>query len=146
MRRVTWNFILIKIDERIEEGKIRMGDVKKRLTEKISTSDLFIVLGTRKYVVALKENGEDIATQVNIARELKKPFFVVIDRNLSKEDRQYLDEYFSKDNIISRMEVDINNRAFTAYVAKEIKILMRELRTMEDDDSVTIVTQYDDDK
>ena len=123
-----------------------MGDVKKRLTEKISTSDLFIVLGTRKYVVALKENGEDIATQVNTARELKKPFFVVIDRNLSKEDRQYLDEYFSKDNIISRMEVDINNRAFTAYVAKEIKILMRELRTMEDGDSVTIVTPYDDDK
>lgn len=142
---VTWNFILIKIDERTEDGKTRMSDVKKRLTKKISTSDLFIVLGTRNYVVALKENGENIATQVNIARELKKPFFVVIDRNLSKEDRQYLDTYFSKDNIISRMEVDINNRAFTAYVAKEIKTLMQELRTMKDDDNITVVTSYGDD-
>lgn len=123
-----------------------MVDVKKRLTKKISTSDLFIVLGTRNYVVALNENGENIATQVNIARELKKPFFMVIDRNLSKEDRQYLDEYFSKDNIISRMEVDINNRASTAYVAKEIKTLMQELRTMEDDDKITVVTSYGDDK
>lgn len=123
-----------------------MNDVNKRLTKKINTSDLFVVLGTINYVVALKNNDENIATQVNIARELKKPFFLVIDRNLSKEDRQYLDEYFSKDNIISRMEVDIKNRASVAYVAKEIKTLMRELRTMADDDNITIISPYDDEE
>lgn len=122
-----------------------MDDVKKRLTKKISTSDLFIVLGTRNYVEALKDTDDSIITQIHIAREFKKPFFVIIDRNLSKEDRQYLDEYFSKDNIISRMEVDMNNRESTKYIAKEIKTLMRELRTMEDDDSITIVTPYSED-
>lgn len=123
-----------------------MNGANKRLTKKINTSDLFVVLGTRNYVVALKNNNEDIATQVDIARELKKPFFLVIDRNLSKEDRQYLDEYFSKDNIISRMEVDIKNRASVAYVAKEIKTLMRELRTMADDDNITIISPYDNEE
>ena len=128
----------------VEEGKIRMVDVKKRLTKKIRTSDLFIVLGTRNYVEALKKTDDSITTQISIARKLKKPFFTVIDRNLSKEDRQYLDTYFSKDNIVSRMEVDINNIASIAYVAKEIKTLMRELSTMEDDDKITLVTPYDD--
>lgn len=123
-----------------------MDKLKKRLIKKISGSDLFIVLGTRNYMISLKEIDESIAIQIDTARKFKKPFFIIIDRNLSKEDRQYLDEYFSKDNIISRMEVDIGNRSSTTYIAKEIKILAEELRTTEDDKEVTISTPYDDDE
>jgi hypothetical protein len=123
-----------------------MNELNEKLTEKISGSELFIVLGTRNYVTSLKEADESIGIQIDIARKFKKPFFMIIDRNLSKEDRQYLDEYFSKDNIISRMEVDIGNRASTRYIAKEIKALVRELSTTEDYQGVTISTPYDDDE
>ncbi|MBU0895964.1 MAG: hypothetical protein KJ584_05145 [Candidatus Omnitrophica bacterium] len=122
-----------------------MADADEKLIEKIRGSDLFIVLGTRNYVTSLKEGKDNIAIQIDIARKFKKPFFMVIDRNLSKEDRQYLDEYLSKDNIISRMEVDMGNISSTTYIAKEIKTLVRELRTTADDKGVTIATPYDDD-
>jgi hypothetical protein len=122
------------------------GRLDEKLTKKIIGSDLFIVLGTRYYIISLKEADESISTQIDIARKLKKPFFMIIDRNLSKEDRKYLDEYFSKDNIISRMEVDIGNRASVVYIAEEIKKLMRELRITEDYKGVIIDTPYDDDE
>ncbi len=117
---------------------------KLKLTEKISGSELFIVLGTRNYVTSLKEVDESIAIQIDTARKFKKPFFMIIDRNMSKEDMQYLDEYFSKDNIISRMEVDMGNVMSTTYIAKQIKALVRELRTPDDYKGVTIATPYDD--
>lgn len=119
---------------------------KERLIKNIRGSDLFIVLGTRHYVTSLKEIDESIGIQIDTARKFNKPFFMVIDRNMSKEDKQYLDEYFLKDNIISRMEVDIGNRSSTTYIAKEIKILAEGLRTTEDDKEVTISTPYDDDE
>ena len=119
---------------------------KEKINKNIRRSNLFIVLGTRHYVTSLKNADESIAIQIDTARKFKKPFFMVIDRNMSKEDKQYLDEYFLKDNIISRMEVDIGNRSSTTYIAKEIKILAEELRTTEDDKEVTISTPYDDDE
>lgn len=119
---------------------------KERLIKNIRGSDLFIVLGTIHYVTSLKEIDESIGIQIDTARKFNKPFFMVIDRNMSKEDKQYLDEYFLKDNIISRMEVDIGNRSSTTYIAKEIKILAEGLRTTEDDKEVTISTPYDDDE
>lgn len=112
--------------------KFRMDKLKKRLVRNISGSYLFIVFGTRNYVTSLKEIDESITFQIDTARKFKKPFFMIIDRNLSKEDRKYLDEYFSKDNIISRMEVDIGNKSSTLYIANEIKTLVRELRVAED--------------
>jgi hypothetical protein len=121
-----------------------MNESKKRLVKKIIGSDLFIVLGTRNYVTSLKENDKSIAIQIETARKFKKPFFMIIDRNLSKEDRQYLEEYFSKDNIINRMDVDMGNRASTTYIAKAIKALVRELSTTEDYKGVIISTPYDD--
>jgi hypothetical protein len=123
-----------------------MNELKEKLTKKIIGSDLFIVLGTRDYVTSLKEADESIAIQIDIARKFKKPLFMIIDRNLSKEDRKYLDEYFSKDNIISRMEVDIGNRASTAFIAKEIKALVMELSVTEDYKGVIIDTPYDEDE
>lgn len=123
-----------------------MDKLKKRLIKKISGSDLFIVLGTRNYMISLKEIDESIAIQIDTARKFKKPFFIIIDRNLSKEDRQYLDEYFSKDNIISRMEVDIGSSSSTIYIAKQIKMLVKELSTTGNYKGVNIATPYDDDE
>jgi hypothetical protein len=137
-----------KLLKYISEGK--MGKIStdkerfERLIENIRGSCLFIVFGTRHYVTSLKETDESIGIQIDTARKFKKPFFIIIDRNLLKEDRQYIDEYFSKDNIISRMEVDIGNKASKTYIAKEIKILVEELITEEDDKDVTIATPFDE--
>lgn len=120
-----------------------MDKLKTRLVKNISGSDLFIILGTRHYVRSLKKTDESIVFQIDTARKFKKPFFIIIDRNLSKEDRKYLDEYFSKDNIINTMEVDIGNSASSIYIANEIKKLVRELR-VEDDKGVILTTPYDD--
>ena len=117
---------------------------KERLVKNIRMSNLFIVLGTRHYVTSLKNADESIAIQIDTARKFKKPFFIIIDRNLPKEDRQYLEEYFSKDNIISKMKVDMGNRASTIYIAKQIKTLVKELRTTGDYTGVNIATPYDD--
>lgn len=119
---------------------------KEKLTKGITGSRIFIILGTRQYVTSLKEANEDIVIQIDIGRKFKKPFFMIIDRNMSKEDRKYLDEYFSKDNIIGRIEVDIGNRASAAYVAKEIKALVRELNITKDYKGVTMTMPYEDDE
>ncbi len=127
----------------VEEKEKLIEKTKGQIKGQIKESDLFIALGTRNYVKSLKANEESLRMQIDTARKFKKPFFVVIDRNLSKDDRQYIDEYFSKDNIISRMEVDIGNKASVAYIAKEIKMLIGELKNKEDF-GVTIVTPYGD--
>lgn len=122
-----------------------MDDLKIKLTKKIDSSDLFMVLGTRNYVDALKGNDENIMIQIDVARAMNKPFLIVIDRNLSKENRQYLEEYFSKDNIISKIDIDIDNKRSVIYMAKEIKRLMSELRMKENDDNISFVLPYDND-
>lgn len=122
-----------------------MNDLKIKLTKKIDSSDLFMVLGTRNYVDALKGNDENIMIQIDVARAMNKPFLIVIDRNLSKENRQYLEEYFSKDNIMSKIDIDMGNKRSAIYMSKEIKRLMSELRMKENDDNISFVLPYDDD-
>ena len=65
-----------------------------------------------------------------------------MDSKLSKEEKQYIGEYFSKDNIVKRMEIDIGNRKDTSDVAMEIEMLTWEITG---DDDVKIVTQGSDD-
>lgn len=122
-----------------------MNDLKIKLTKKIDSSDLFMVLGTRNYVDALKGNDENIMIQIDVARAMNKPFLIVIDRNLSKENRQYLEEYFSKDNIMSKIDIDMGNKRSAIYMSKEIKRLMSELRMKENDDNISFVLPYDND-
>lgn len=103
-------------------------NAKKRLIKNISVSDLFVVLGTKDYIIALKDADKDITTQIQIAREFKKPCLMFIDRNLSKEDRQYLDNCFSEHNIISKTIIDIRNRDSAKYMARQISTILQELK------------------
>lgn len=104
-----------------------MSELEKRLDEKISRSNLFIVLINRSYIESLRNFDGNITTQINIARELKKPFFIIVDSKLSKEEKRYIGEYFSKDNIIKRVEVDIGDRKSAIDIAIEIKRLTWEI-------------------
>ena len=120
-----------------------MSELKKSLDKKINISNLFIVIASRSYIDAIRSLDGNIMTQISIARELKKPFFMIIDNKLSKEEKQYISEYFSKDNIVKRMEVDIGDRKATRYVAREIKRLAWE--TTGDDDVRIVTHDLDDD-
>ena len=120
-----------------------MNELKKKLDKKINMSNLFIVIASRNYIDAIKSFDGDIMAQIGIARELKKPFFMIVDNKLSKEEKRYIGEYFSKDNIVKRMEVDIGSRKATRDVAIEIKRLTWEVTG---DDNVQIITQDSDDR
>ena len=119
-----------------------MEELKKGLDKKIGTSNLFIVIASRNYIEALRSLDENITTHINIARKFKKPFFIVVDSKLSKAEKQYIGEYFSKDNIIKRMEVNIGSRKGTSDMAREIKRLSWE---MTGDANVRIITHCSDD-
>ena len=118
-----------------------MGELKNRLDKKIGASNLFIVVATKNYIEAIRCIDINIITQINIARELKKPFFIIIDNKLSKVEKEFIRKYFSKDNIIERMDVDIRSRKGTRDIAREIKKLTWEITGNND---VRIITQDDD--
>ena len=101
-----------------------MSELDKKLDRNIDMSSLFIVIASRSYIEAIRCLNGDIMAQISIVRELKKPFFMIIDCKLSQEEKQYVGEYFSKDNIVKRMEIDICNRKDISDVAREIKMLM----------------------
>ena len=114
----------------------------KKLDKKISTSSLFVVVATKNYIGAIRHLDRNITAQINIAREFKKPFFMIVDSKLSKEEKKYIGEYFSKDNIIKKMEVDIKNKKTARYIAREIKRLTWEITG---DSNVRIITEDSDD-
>ena len=69
----------------------------EELKEKISGCGFFIVLSTRKYLESLKKSDKDIMAQISIARELKKPFFIIEDNRMLQPDIEEIRKYFSND-------------------------------------------------
>lgn len=122
-----------------------MSKLTERLTKKMSPSIFFIVLASRGYLRALKNLDGDITTQINIARKLKKPFFIVIDSRLSNNEIEEIDKYFSGDNIIKRITVNISDKNSAKDLALEIKKISKELSG---EDSLRIITStsHEDDK
>lgn len=119
-----------------------MDGLRRKLSRKIETSQLFVVLGIKNYIDDLKGNDENIMISIDVARAMNKPFLMVIDRNLSKEDRQYLEEYFSKDNIMSKIDMDMTNTMSIICMAQEIKRLVPELKMKEDSDNADLRSYY----
>ena len=117
-----------------------MNELAKKSTKKIDISCLFIVMVTRNYLDALRNLDGDILTQIDIARKFQKPFFIIIDKRLSNEEAKEIEEYFSKDNIIKRMTIDIFDTTSKRNIALEIKRLVRELSGK--DEEIRITTQY----
>ena len=93
----------------------------ENLKEKISKCKIFIVLGTKGYLKSLRRNDKDIMDQVNIARELKKPFVIINDRRLSKNDTEDIRKYFSNDNVVKEIIVDIGSKESSQILASEIR-------------------------
>ncbi len=108
--------------------------------EKISRSEFFVVLSTKNYLKCIRNADRDIMSQIDIARELNKPFFIIKDRRLSQEETEEIDKYFSKDNIIHRITVDMGSNMFAEIVASEIRKMVK--LTYPHVDKIDAVTPY----
>lgn len=119
-----------------------MNILTDELKKKISGCEFFIVLSTKNYLKALRNSDEEILTQINLARELKKPFFIVEDSRLSQSEKEEMRRYFSNDNIIERIAVNIENKNSRKLLAKKIIYVTRMFRPQ--DKSINIVTNDKD--
>jgi hypothetical protein len=121
-----------------------MEKLSKDLKEKISKCKIFIILGTKGYLKSLRRNDKDITNQVNIARELKKPFVIIKDRRLSKNDLDDINKYFSNDNVIKEITVDIGSKESSQILASEIRQVMDCLYPGRDR-MIDLIYPYDED-
>jgi len=97
---------------------------KDDLRKKIAGSQLFVVLATKCYLKSLKDEDKYITTQIGIARDLNKPFFIIKDSKLSKGEEDEINQYFSKDNIIKETRVDVGSKNSVMNIASELKQMM----------------------
>jgi hypothetical protein len=121
-----------------------MNKLDHELKKKISGCGIFVVLSTKNYLKSLKESDENIMTQISIARELKKPFLIIEDSRMLQQDLEETRKYFSNDNVVDRLTIDIGNKNFTKLVAKKIRDVVR--MYCPDEVSIGLVTGYSDDK
>ena len=113
---------------------------KDDLRKKISGSQLFVVLATKCYLKSLKDDDRYITTQIGIARDLKKPFFIIKDSKLSKGEEDEIDQYFSKDNIIKETRTDVGSKNSARNIASEIKQMISCMCPCADEE-IRLVTQ-----
>lgn len=121
-----------------------MNGLKEKIAKKVELSNVFIVLATKNYLKELRELNEEILLSIGAAIELKKPFFIVIDSRLTKEEKEEIDRYFRGNNIIKRMEIDIKSKISIEIIAREIKRLSWEMTGKDKD--VRIITTYSSEK
>ncbi len=115
----------------------------KGLKKKISNCKIFMVLGTKNYLQSLRNNDKDIMKQVKIARKLKKPFVIINDRRLSKDDTDEIRKYFSNDNVVREITVDIGSKESLQILASEIRGSMDCLYPGRDR-PINLIFPYDD--
>lgn len=119
-----------------------MNKTVNKLKKKISGCKFFIVLGTKNYLKELRIEDSDILIQIKIARELKKPFFIIKDSRLTNDETEEIGKYFSKDNVVKEITVDIGSKLSVMIIASEIRNLMTCMYPGEDK-TIDIVTPDD---
>lgn len=121
-----------------------MSKTSKNIKEKIAGCKIFIVLGTKNYLKSLKRKNKNILNQIKIARELKKPFIIINDRRLLKNEEDDIRNYFSKDNVVKEITVDIGSKESSRIIASEIRQAMDCLYPC-NDRIIDIIYPYEDD-
>lgn len=102
-----------------------------------------MVLATGYCLKDLRDDNSDIHNQIRMARELNLPFFTIIDRRLSKNEIEEIRKFFSKDNVVKELIIDIGSENSAKIVASEIRHMMECMYPLEDK-TIRIVTQDSD--
>lgn len=118
-----------------------MSEYIDKIARKISRSGLFIVIVNREYLDSINNRDRNILTHIEVARRLKKPFFVVIDSRLKCSEIMQANIYFSNDNVVKKIMVDMGNVGFMIPLSLEIVKVIKELQP-DDNDDVKIITEY----
>ncbi len=113
----------------------KQGDTVR---EKISGCGLFIVLSTNGYLESLRRQDKNILNQISIARELKKPFVIIEDARMLQPDIEEIRKYFSKDNVVERVSVNMDTHDSFKLVAKKIRDVSRMF--CPEESSINVVT------
>lgn len=113
---------------------------KKELRKRISSCKIFSVLATNNYLKYMKDENSDVSIQIKIAREMKLPLYLIIDRRLKEDQMMYIRNYFSNDNIVKETIIDIGNKNSVKIVALEMKNLVRCMEPEYKD--IRLVTPY----
>jgi hypothetical protein len=119
---------------------------KKDLKDKISDCGIFIVLSTSNYLDSLRKSDKDIMDQIDIARELKKPFLIIEDGRMSQQDKEETRRYFSKDNVIDKITVNLGDKKSWELVAKKIRDVTSMFRPESGPIEVIFGNQEDEDR
>lgn len=104
-----------------------MSIQREELRKKISGCGFFIVLSTKSYLESLKRSDKDIMDQIDMARELKKPFFIIEDTRMSQPDIEETRRYFSRDNVVGKLSVNLDTKNSSEIVANKIRDISRML-------------------
>lgn len=73
--------------------------------DKIDSSMFFLALGTDDYLKEVLSPGT-LAEQIKMAKALKKPVLLMVERHLSDEQKSQLRDLFSEFDIVREVEFD----------------------------------------
>lgn len=99
----------------------------KNLTEQIVYSEVFIVMGNKAHLFALRYSRSEASIQTKLARKFNKPVIIVLMNELSETDKADLERFFIGYNVIKTFELDLNDAASCNAVQIEIIRLSGEI-------------------
>jgi hypothetical protein len=95
-------------------------------------SDVFLVLATRNYLQDLKKGDTRIVGQVEVAKKLGKPVFLLIDTRLTPDEEKELKTYFEQNKVIGEARFNPNDQqSMETAVANMVHILKERKRLSE---------------
>jgi hypothetical protein len=95
-----------------------------RELDALAVSNVFVVLATRNYLQDLKEHDTRIVGQVEVAKSLGKPVFLLIDARLTSDEEKELKSYFEQHNVIGEARFNhTDQQSMKTAVANIVHIL-----------------------
>lgn len=99
----------------------------KNLTEQIVYSEVFIVMGNKAHLFALRYSRSEASIQTKLARKFNKPVIIVLMNELSETDKADLERFFIGYNVIKTIDLDLNDAASCNAMQIEIIRLSGEI-------------------
>ncbi len=110
-----------------EKDKDKNRMKPKNLTEQIVYSEVFIVMGNKAHLFALRYSRSEASIQTKLARKFNKPVIIVLMNELSETDKADLERFFIGYNVIKTIDLDLNDAASCNAVQIEIIRLSGEI-------------------
>lgn len=96
-------------------------DDGRSLTEKIASSNIFFVLGTKNYIEEIKNGEKEILESAEIAKRLKIDTIILIDKSLNDEDIKLLKKHTQDLKIVRTVVGNLYDKVFLLRIINETK-------------------------